>query len=154
MENASKALLIAGAVLLVIALIAVGMGIFGTARGVTDNAEGQIDNIAIQMHNKQFEQYEGVGVYYDKVKEMVSLIVSNNQKVGDKAFRVNFGYGYYNSAAANGTFNTANIQEVTIRDYKYNDDNIQDDLTNYQTWILNKNIYIININVYHDMMLS
>ncbi len=90
MENASKALLIAGAVLLVIALIAVGMGIFGTARGVVGQAEGQIDNMSIQMHNKQFEKYDKKSLSGEEAKELVSLVMSNNAKATTKDYRLEF----------------------------------------------------------------
>ncbi len=82
------ALLIAGAVLLVIALIAVGMGIFGTARGVVNQAQGQIDNMSIQMHNRQFEPYEGVGKTYGEIKECLTAIVSNNDSATLDAFKI------------------------------------------------------------------
>ncbi len=88
MENASKALLIAGAVLLVIALIAVAMGIFGTARGVVDQAEGQIDNMSVQMHNRQFEPYNKSTLTAKEAKDLIAIVISNNKNVTTKDFIV------------------------------------------------------------------
>ncbi|MBE5822123.1 MAG: hypothetical protein E7311_06035 [Clostridiales bacterium] len=85
MENASKALLIAGAILLVIAIIAIAVGIVSSTRGTIGSAENQIDSMAIQMHNKQFEVYEGK-LTYKQVKELFSLIIANNSKTQDNNF--------------------------------------------------------------------
>ena len=59
MENASKALLIAGAILLVIALIAIGMMILGQGQDVATNAADNMDALAVQAYNQQFTVYAG-----------------------------------------------------------------------------------------------
>ena len=55
MENASQALIIAGAILLAILLIAVGMFIFNKANSAVQDSAGQMDQNAIQ----EFESYQG-----------------------------------------------------------------------------------------------
>lgn len=59
MENASKALLIAGAVLIVIVLISVGMLILNSTNDVTTQAGDTSTSQAIQTFNSSFVQYEG-----------------------------------------------------------------------------------------------
>lgn len=59
MENASKALLIAGAILIVIVLISVGMLIVNSTNDVTGQASATATSQAIQTFNNQFIQYEG-----------------------------------------------------------------------------------------------
>jgi type II secretory pathway pseudopilin PulG len=59
MENASKALLIAGAILIVIVLISVGMLIVNSTQDVTEQAGSTATSQAIQAFNQQFTQYEG-----------------------------------------------------------------------------------------------
>lgn len=59
MENASKALLIAGAVLIVILLISVGILIYNGALGNINAATSQADAQAIMGFNARFELYEG-----------------------------------------------------------------------------------------------
>jgi len=57
MENASKALIIAGAILLSILIIALGIYVFNMAKSATDT--NQLDTAAKNTFNAQFEQYEG-----------------------------------------------------------------------------------------------
>ena len=59
MENASKALLIAGAILIVILLIGVGMMVFN---GAKENVDSSLDTVSaqqVQVFNSQFAAYEG-----------------------------------------------------------------------------------------------
>ena len=78
MENASKALLIAGAILIAILLIGIGMMIFGNIGGFTESATQQTDTMQIQMFNRQFEQYAGSNVSGSNVKVLISNINANN----------------------------------------------------------------------------
>lgn len=57
MENASKALIIAGAILLAILLISLGIFIFGQAQDTVNN--GGIDQAALTSFNNKFLKYEG-----------------------------------------------------------------------------------------------
>ena len=59
MENASKALLIAGAVLIVIVLISVGMMIVQSASGLTGDVDDITSSQAVTAFNSQFENYQG-----------------------------------------------------------------------------------------------
>lgn len=57
MENATKALLIAAGVLVVILLIALGMRIFNTTSYVSGASESQMQSTAVQTFNSQFVGY-------------------------------------------------------------------------------------------------
>lgn len=57
MENASKALIIAGAILLSILIIGLGMFIYQQASGAMGNAN--LDPQKIQAYNSEFTSYEG-----------------------------------------------------------------------------------------------
>ena len=57
MENASKALIIAGAILLSILIIGLGMAIYQQASGAIGNAN--MDPQKIQAYNSEFASYEG-----------------------------------------------------------------------------------------------
>lgn len=59
MENASKALLIAGAILIVIVLISIGMLIVNSTNDVTEQAQTTATAQSMQTFNSQFTQYEG-----------------------------------------------------------------------------------------------
>lgn len=77
MENASKALLIAGAILIAILLIAIGMIVFTNANGIIGTATSNMSTQEKQAFNKQFTVYEGKQSG-SVVKELISLIETNN----------------------------------------------------------------------------
>ena len=76
MENASKALIIAGAILLSILIISLGIMIFQQASGVINN--NSMDAVAVETFNQQFTQYEGKKVKGANVNALLQKIVSNN----------------------------------------------------------------------------
>lgn len=57
MENASKALIIAGAILLSIAIIGIGMAVFQMASGTISSANMSAQEI--EAYNSEFSKYEG-----------------------------------------------------------------------------------------------
>ena len=76
MENASKALIIAGAILLSILIISLGIMIFRQASGVISN--NAMDEVAVETFNEQFTQYEGKKVKGANVNALLQKIESNN----------------------------------------------------------------------------
>ena len=83
MENASKALLIAGAILIVILLIGIGMLIYSRSTGVVDIAAGSMNAQEIQAFNSQFTPYEG-SQRGSSVRALVSAVIANNNTYPDK----------------------------------------------------------------------
>ena len=59
MENASKALIIAGAILIAILLITIGIILINSGRNVVDTGVATMSSQAIQAFNGQFTPYEG-----------------------------------------------------------------------------------------------
>ena len=57
MENASKALLIAGAILICILLIAIGMYIYNSAQSTIQTAAGQMGQQDKEMYNSMIKKY-------------------------------------------------------------------------------------------------
>ena len=78
MENASKALIIAGAVLLSILIIAIGMAIYNGAQENVQGAMTGMDETAIAAHNAKFEAYQGTKKG-SEVKTMLSSVIAYNQ---------------------------------------------------------------------------
>ena len=76
MENASKALIIAGAILLAILLISLGIMVFNKAQDISDG--GQIDQAEVSTYNSKFAKYEGTNVSGSQVKALVGEINTNN----------------------------------------------------------------------------
>lgn len=76
MENASKALIIAGAILLAILIISLGILIYNQASSVVnDNA---MSTVEMQQFNQQFTQYEGSSVRGSTVRALYQAVLSNN----------------------------------------------------------------------------
>ena len=84
MENASKALLIAGAILICILLIAIGMYIYNSAQGTIKTAAGQMGQQDKEMYNSMIKKYVGKSKKGSDVKQMIEDVISqNNQYVNE-----------------------------------------------------------------------
>lgn len=75
MENASKALIIAGAILLAILIISLGILIYNQASGVVTN--NSMDEVSIQTFNNKFLQYAGEQKG-SSVRALVSQVNASN----------------------------------------------------------------------------
>ncbi len=76
MENASKALIIAGAILLSILIISLGIMIFRQASGVVDS--NAMDEVAVSSFNQKFTQYEGENIRGANVNALINTVIQNN----------------------------------------------------------------------------
>lgn len=81
MENASKALIIAGAILVSILLISIGVIIINSTGNMTDQVGTTTDTMAIETFNSQFTNYEGK-VSASQVKALVSKVNASNASNG------------------------------------------------------------------------
>lgn len=90
MENATKALIIAGSVLVVIILIAIGIKLLGSTQGVTNEVGNVSDSMAKSIFNSQFTDYDGtqtgaqVKVVLNKAAATWRGNSPRNVKVNDK----------------------------------------------------------------------
>lgn len=78
MENATKALLIAGSVLIAILLIAMGVRLFSSTTGTVDSAEKTMDATAITTFNSQFAGYLGENISASKVRTLQQKVIASN----------------------------------------------------------------------------
>lgn len=76
MENASKALIIAGAILISILLIGLGVGVYQMAAGTSKSAS--LDTQAAQAQNSKFEDMFGPRKSSADVKNLMTLVRNNN----------------------------------------------------------------------------
>ena len=76
MENASKALIIAGAILLSVLIISLGIIVFQNAKEATNTSA--VDELAVSTFNSKFTQYAGSKVRGANVNSLLESIVSNN----------------------------------------------------------------------------
>ncbi len=85
MENASKALIIAGAILLAILIISLGIIIYRQASGVLNsNSMSEVD---ISTFNSKFTQFAGNNVRGAQVNSLLDQIQNNNVTYQDDTTR-------------------------------------------------------------------
>ena len=76
MENASKALIIAGAILISILIIAIGMGIYNKSKTAVDDAGAGMETSQIEAFNSEWTNYEGVQTG-SQVKAMINKLIAH-----------------------------------------------------------------------------
>ena len=82
MENASKALIIAGAILLAIVIISLGLVVINNSRSVTDDTN--LNEQEKQSFNAKFVAYEGNSVSGSRVNSLIQQVISTNQSMLDQ----------------------------------------------------------------------
>ena len=76
MENASKALIIAGAILIAIVLITVGVAVLNQGSDVAN--QSSLEGAQLTAFNQKFSQYEGTKSG-SQVKALLNAVMTNNQ---------------------------------------------------------------------------
>ena len=89
MENASKALIIAGAILISILLISVGIIIMNAINNPIQQGKNAADSQAIEMFNAKFTNFEGKEQSADMVKALCSAVITSNA-TDNVVYRVHF----------------------------------------------------------------
>ena len=87
MENASKALLIAGAILLCILIIAIGMFIYNSAQSTITDSMTSLSTQEIDAFNNQFTSYEGAQTG-SNVKALMGRLIGNADTYRDEPAKV------------------------------------------------------------------
>ena len=82
MENATKALLIAAAVLVAILIISLGIGIFNMASEQVNNA-GDLSEYEVHKFNEKFRKYEGTTVTGSDVNALLDTVFTHNNAQED-----------------------------------------------------------------------
>ncbi len=85
MENASKALIIAGAILLAILIISLGILIYNQAAGVVNN--NAMSEVEMQNFNQKFTQYVGKQ-RGSTVRALLQAVLSNNMSTDSDSRKV------------------------------------------------------------------
>ena len=109
MENASKALIIAGAILLAILLISLGIYIFTQAQNVV--SDSGFTKAEISAFNNQLLKYEGKQKG-SVVKSMITEVISSNASdtAAGNGRSVNIVYG--TKSISNNTLSTSDISSA------------------------------------------
>lgn len=91
MENASKALLIAGSVLVVLILIGLGVLLINSTQDMTDQAQVSATAQGIQAFNSQFSQYNGEQKG-STIKTLEQTVNASNGANADSGYSVTLTY--------------------------------------------------------------
>ncbi len=83
MENASKALIIAGAILLSILIIALGVFVFNQAKSAMGNVN--LSDQEVSAFNSKYESYKGVQTG-SNVKSLVNAVKTYNNSTSDNQY--------------------------------------------------------------------
>ena len=76
MENATKALLIAAAILVAILIISLGLAVYNKAANATDSAD--LSQAQVQAYNEKFLKYEGTSKRGSEVNALLTTVLNNN----------------------------------------------------------------------------
>ena len=87
MENASKALLIAGAILLAILIIAIGMFIYNSAQSTINNSMQSMSTQEVQAFNNEFMSFEGKQTG-SNIKSMIGTLIANANTYRDEPTKI------------------------------------------------------------------
>lgn len=132
MENASKALIIAGAILLSILIIGLGMLMFNQAKEAITGAG--IDEQKVKTYNAQFDDYMGTNVNGTKVRSLYETVRNHNITTQDDDSLII-------SINGENTASALNAAKATIKSGKTYTVTVPDDGYDANTG------YIINITV-------
>ena len=88
MDNASKALIIAGAILIAVMLVSLGVMLYNTAAGVAESSIGSMEQLGVQGFNGQFETYFGGAKSREQVKGLIRKVIANNANVNNPTITI------------------------------------------------------------------
>ena len=120
MENASKALIIAGAILLSILIIGLGITVYNNASSTTGQAN--LDGQEVSAHNSKFKAYEG-RQKGSNIDTLITTIQSNNAEYDDRQISISIstnttGYELDNNAKADTIAHSVNGNSKTINEVR------------------------------------
>lgn len=87
MENASQALIIAGAILLAILIIAIGMFVYNGAQSTINDSMASMSDQEIKAFNSKFVNYEGKASG-SQVKNMIGDLISNSSTYAEEPNKI------------------------------------------------------------------
>lgn len=88
MENATKALLIAAAVLIAIIIISLGVYVVSLAQNQMQGAESGLNDVEINSFNATYNSYAGTSISGTKVKALVDTVFNHNLTETDNSRKI------------------------------------------------------------------
>lgn len=122
MDNASKALIIAGAILIAVMLVSLGVMLYNTAAGVAESTTGTVEALGVEGFNAQFNQYMGERQRAAVAQGLIDKVIANNAN-GDTTITVTgVAGGAYNPTTTSASTNadlTSMRNEITTKNTVY-----------------------------------
>ena len=134
MENATKALLIAAAVLVAILIITLGLVVYNMASETIDSA-GDLSEYQIQQFNEKFTKYEGENKSGSEVNAMLKAVFNHNQAQEDNSTKVSVGNKDYVTEIDKISKDMKTAPSKISTGYRYNVQCIYDDKSKLITHI-------------------
>ena len=78
MDNASKALIMAGAILIAVMLISLGVLLYNRSAEQAENSIGTVEALGVTAFNEQFVQFCGTSVKGSSVKTLINKVMASN----------------------------------------------------------------------------
>lgn len=78
MDNASKALIMAGAILIAVALVSLGVYLYQSAANSVSDSSAWMDSTKVETQNAKFEKYAGPNVKGPEVKSLIRAVGTFN----------------------------------------------------------------------------
>ena len=121
MENATKALLIAAAVLVAILIISLGLVVYNMSAQTVQSVD--LSQQEVQAQNEQFERYLGDNQRGNQVNAMLSQVLTNNTTQTDAGRKVTVYWGTDSSSVYLASSSTSSAKKVdTGRTYAVTED--------------------------------
>ncbi len=143
MDNASKALVMAGAILIAVMLISLGVLLFNQTTDMTSGMTSQVDTMALAGYNKNYENYAGMNKSASEVRALLGRVRAHNNNIDERTK-----YGCINTTLNGTAVNDRQNPQVT------NAQAISTALptnTVNESQILDSSYYQITINGYNTL---
>lgn len=117
MDNASKALIMAGAILISLALVGLGVYIFSMSKDIQGNTTQTMDSLTAQTTNTQLSNYAGKKVRGSNVLSFLAYVDTLNSQ---DAFPIDIDSGTmenYDFTATGGTISSDNRSDIKPNSY-------------------------------------
>lgn len=112
MENSSKALIIAGTILIIMLVIGAGMLLFGRAGSLSSTVQNNWSQDEVLAFNQKFLKYDGE----QKGSRVKELITAVNKSNASTEIRVSISKSKYVNPSKNEYYPTANL--INSKNYK------------------------------------
>lgn len=153
MENASKALLIAGGVLITMIVASFGVYLYGVYHDHSEKMLARMSEKEVSEFNAKFQVFEGKELTANEVVSILNLVRENLKNRQGEEYKINLrlNHNNLNNVSANTSFLKL---EVYVKNLNKEDKNFQDDCNEFiRKYTINysdKYIFKFNIISYHE----